>query len=572
MAQCSSTLSIPQFVSDPLRWRYPVGMLFLLACQPTPNPEPADPVDTSPSTDTALSTDEDRDGDGWSEIIGDCDDDNPDAWPGADEVCDGADNDCDGSIDEGVTLTVYTDEDGDGYGADGSDTGACEASLGLVTVDGDCDDADSTIHPDASEVSDNTVDEDCDGRIGESGGVTVTFEGCNDTESRFVQENVNDNRLRILSVLEPLSGNTIAVHVDVDEPVILVLTGDAEREWVVTEADAGDVKEIIVSNDEAVTVSAPKDATVTIYSEAVDDNRLSPPVDHWDDPDARELLIEIENSVQQRLDSFHSCHTADSVTITDGAPLQPTTGYPECDIEPVKEPLTAPDTTVVSALTDCTAVVSESAYCLTTATTDVLAIGLDTGTACTVYDGEADLSAQSITWHGEHLYLCSGSHRIFTRLDLTTGETDKAYTYCDGVTTWSDGLLLFPHDDEPFFDSWQGYAFDDFGSAQCVGPDDRLYEAPVETRFTAHKDLLYAVWGTGDSFQRYNLPDVEFIDAPTLEGFEGLLYGLSMLDDDRLVINTSSDGALRIHQSVTGALIQTVPVSQASTGLVCVVN
>src|SRR5690606_36849295 len=31
------------------------------------------------------------------------------------EVCDHQDNDCDGRVDEGVTITCYVDEDGDGY-------------------------------------------------------------------------------------------------------------------------------------------------------------------------------------------------------------------------------------------------------------------------------------------------------------------------------------------------------------------------------------------------------------------------------------------------------------------------
>ena len=42
----------------------------------------------------------DGDGDGLSEVDGDCDDDDPTVYPKAPELCDDQDNDCDGSVDE----------------------------------------------------------------------------------------------------------------------------------------------------------------------------------------------------------------------------------------------------------------------------------------------------------------------------------------------------------------------------------------------------------------------------------------------------------------------------------------
>jgi hypothetical protein len=68
-----------------------------------------------PSSDPTPDAPDDLDGDGYS-AEDDCDDSDEDVHPGAWELCDGVDNNCDGEIDEGATLTFYSDADGDGYG------------------------------------------------------------------------------------------------------------------------------------------------------------------------------------------------------------------------------------------------------------------------------------------------------------------------------------------------------------------------------------------------------------------------------------------------------------------------
>ncbi|MFN7145933.1 MAG: FG-GAP-like repeat-containing protein, partial [Myxococcota bacterium] len=105
-------------------------------------------------------------GSGWLE---DCNDTSAAVNPGAVEACDAADvdEDCDGAADEaGATgeSTWYADADGDGFGADAVTTAACDAPEGYVAVGGDCNDADDTVHPEATEACDAAdVDEDCDG-------------------------------------------------------------------------------------------------------------------------------------------------------------------------------------------------------------------------------------------------------------------------------------------------------------------------------------------------------------------------------------------------------------------------
>jgi hypothetical protein len=123
----------------------------------------------------------------------DCNDGDANTYPGAPEQADGVDNDCDGAIDEG---TINADDDGDGFSeiqgdcddtnalldpadADGDGRSLCsdppdcdddDASLTPVDLDGDtfsscigdCDDLDADVNPLMDEVC-NLVDDDCDG-------------------------------------------------------------------------------------------------------------------------------------------------------------------------------------------------------------------------------------------------------------------------------------------------------------------------------------------------------------------------------------------------------------------------
>jgi hypothetical protein len=129
----------------------------------------------------------DHDGDGATEAV-DCDDDDPERYPGRPELCDGIDNDCDDLVDEGW------DSDLDGWpicGGDCDDEDAqispsspelcdgidndCDSVVdedfdndndGWTTCEGDCDDAHSQTNPDQYEDCDGSDDLDCDGQVG----------------------------------------------------------------------------------------------------------------------------------------------------------------------------------------------------------------------------------------------------------------------------------------------------------------------------------------------------------------------------------------------------------------------
>jgi len=97
---------------------------------------------------------DDADGDGFDRLA-DCNDGDASVFPGAAEVCNAVDDNCDAVIDEGCQACV--DGDGDGFSAQA-------AGCGIA----DCDDADAAVNPNAAEVCQDGIDNNCDAQIDEA--------------------------------------------------------------------------------------------------------------------------------------------------------------------------------------------------------------------------------------------------------------------------------------------------------------------------------------------------------------------------------------------------------------------
>jgi len=87
--------------------------------------------------------------------------------------------DCDDSdVNEHPSQTWYADLDGDGYSDGTTDTSSCTRPTDyylaseLTAITGDCDDTSGTAYPGATEILDDSIDQDCDGSDQTSGATT----------------------------------------------------------------------------------------------------------------------------------------------------------------------------------------------------------------------------------------------------------------------------------------------------------------------------------------------------------------------------------------------------------------
>jgi len=139
-------------------------------------------------SDTTTSCDQPQ---GYASENDDCDDEDGDINPDAEEICDEVDNDCDGDVDEAGASggsTYYADADSDGYGDADTTTDACDVPSGYTSNAEDCDDTNDEINPGASDTWYDGVDSDCDG------GSDYDYDGDGYDSESFGGDDCNDLR------------------------------------------------------------------------------------------------------------------------------------------------------------------------------------------------------------------------------------------------------------------------------------------------------------------------------------------------------------------------------------------
>ena len=130
-----------------------------------------DPADTRTACEAPV---------GYVSSSADCNDEEPQAWTGRAELCDGVDNNCDGQTDENAGTTYYADGDGDTWGNPGDSRVACAQPVGFVTRAGDCNDEEPQAWTGRAELCDG-IDNNCDGQTDENAGTTYYADVDGDT-------------------------------------------------------------------------------------------------------------------------------------------------------------------------------------------------------------------------------------------------------------------------------------------------------------------------------------------------------------------------------------------------------
>jgi len=216
---------------------------------------------------------------------------------GSSEICNGIDDNCNGQIDEGVGTIYYADADNDGYGNIAHDTTACTQPTGFVSNSTDCNDASATIHPDATEISDNNIDENCNGLTDEdSAAPTVSITTPANNASYTAPAKIKINAVALdedgtITKVEFYNGNNL-LHKETEAPYDCIITDATVGHYSIT-AKATD-------NDGNITTSVV--VNIFVVPDVVPTVNITSPVNSTSYPaPANIILSALANDVDGRI-------------------------------------------------------------------------------------------------------------------------------------------------------------------------------------------------------------------------------------------------------------------------------
>jgi hypothetical protein len=178
------------------------------------------------------------------------------------------------------------------------------------------------------------------------------------------------------------------------------------------------------------------------------------------------------------------------------------------------------------------------------------------------FDDNADGSAMSIAWSGDHVYACTQDYGMLQRVSLRDGTVEKAYLWCNGVAAFDDGKLYVLSEgltvgaDVPVYNTW--------ADVRCGAPSAWAPPTSGSERVAIDGDILYTSW---HSTAEYDWLDMFSGDEGTVEldRYDAWIYGIDVTTDGWFVVTAS--GETQWFDATDGEHLGSVPMS--GIGLAC---